>query len=131
MQELETTEQFLAVLDGFPTAFPAGERFAYCNGGFVVLALLAERASGIDFHDLVDERVLRPAGMVDSDFLRSDDLPGRAALGYVDERPSTNVFHLPVRRQRRRRHLHDDRGHAPVLGARCSPGRSCRRRRSP
>ena len=98
MQELETTEQFLAVLDGFPTKFPAGERFSYCNGGFVVLALLAERASGIDFHDLVDDRVLRPAGMVDSGFLRSDDLPGRAALGYVDGRPvATNVFHLPVR----------------------------------
>jgi CubicO group peptidase (beta-lactamase class C family) len=98
MQELETTEQFLAVLDGFPTAFRAGERFAYCNGGFVVLALLAERASGSDFHDLVRERVCAPAGMVDTDFLRSDDLPGRAALGYVTMggRWRTNVFHLPV-----------------------------------
>src|SRR4051794_8828326 len=98
MQELETTEQFLAVLGGFPTAFPADERFFYCNGGFVVLALLAERASGTDFHDLVRERVCAPAGMVDSDFLRSDDLPGRAALGYVTMggRWRTNVFHLPV-----------------------------------
>ncbi|WP_051274431.1 serine hydrolase [Cellulomonas sp. URHD0024] len=99
MQELATTEQFLAVLDGFPTAFPAGERFAYCNGGFLVLALLAERASGTGFHELVDDRVLRPAGMVDSGYLRSDELPGRAAVGYVrrDGRWRTNVFHLPVR----------------------------------
>lgn len=95
MQELETTEQFLAVLDGFPTAFPAGDRFQYCNGGYVVLALLAERASGTDFHDLVRDRVCRPAGLVDTDFLRSDDLPGRAAVGYV-ENGRTNVFHLPV-----------------------------------
>jgi len=29
--------------------FPAGERFAYNNGGYVLLALLAERASGLDF----------------------------------------------------------------------------------
>lgn len=99
MQELATTEQFLAVLDGFPTKFPADERFSYCNGGFVVLALLAERASGIDFHDLVSERVLAPAGMADSGFLRSDSLPGRAALGYVEMGGQwrTNVFHLPVR----------------------------------
>ena len=39
-----TTEDFLAVLDGYPTKFPAGERFAYCNGGYIVLALIAERA---------------------------------------------------------------------------------------
>ena len=24
-----------------------GERFAYCNGGYVVLALIAERATGV------------------------------------------------------------------------------------
>ncbi|MBO3103792.1 serine hydrolase domain-containing protein [Cellulomonas fengjieae] len=95
---LETTEQFLPVLDGFPTSFPAGERFAYCNSGFVVLALLAERASGVPFHDLVRERVCRPAGMVDTDFLRMDALPGRAAVGYVEMGGEwrTNALHMPV-----------------------------------
>jgi CubicO group peptidase (beta-lactamase class C family) len=98
VQELAVTEDFLAVLDGFPTAFPAGERFAYCNGGYVVLALIAERASGTPFHDLVRERVLVPAGMGDTEFLRSDELPGRAAIGYLsDDGPRTNVLHLPVR----------------------------------
>lgn len=98
VQELATTEQFLAVLDGFPTSFVAGERFFYCNGGYVVLALLAERASGVPFHDLVRQRVCAPAGLADTDFLRSDALPGRAALGYVemDGEWRTNVFHLPV-----------------------------------
>ena len=95
---LAETEDFLAVLDGYPTAFPAGERFAYCNGGYVVLALIAERASGTSFHDLVQERVLDPAGMADTAYLRSDELPGRAAVGYLsDDAPRTNVHHLPVR----------------------------------
>jgi CubicO group peptidase (beta-lactamase class C family) len=37
--------------------------------------------------------------MGDTDFLRSDELPGRAALGYLalDGVSRTNVFHLPVR----------------------------------
>ena len=96
MQDLLTTEDFLAVLDGFPTVFPAGERFAYTNGGYVVLALLAERASGVPYHDLVRDTVLAPAGMADSGFPRSDELPGRAATGYVSP-TRTNVFHLPVR----------------------------------
>jgi CubicO group peptidase (beta-lactamase class C family) len=99
VHRLATTEQFLPVLDGHPTKFPAGQQFSYCNGGFMVLALIAERVSGVQFHDLVDQRVCRPAGMVDTAFLRSDDLPGRAALGYldVDGVVRTNVFHIPVR----------------------------------
>ena len=97
VHELATTEQFLIVLGGHETAFPADTRFAYNNGGYVVLALLAERASGVDFHRLVRTLVCEPAGMVDTAFLRSDELPGRAALGYLSvDSPRTNVFHLPV-----------------------------------
>jgi CubicO group peptidase (beta-lactamase class C family) len=96
--ELTTTEAFLPLLDGHPTRFRAGERFEYCNGGFVVLALLAERAGGVGYHDLVRDRVLRPAGMTRTDFLRSDELPGDAAVGYLplDGVDRSNVFHLPV-----------------------------------
>jgi CubicO group peptidase (beta-lactamase class C family) len=99
VQHLATTEQYLAVLGGHPTKFQPDEQFSYCNGGYVVLALLAERAAGQPFHDLVRDRVCAPAGMADTAFLRSDDLPARAALGYVevDGAMRTNVFHLPVR----------------------------------
>ena len=40
-----------------------------------------------------------PAGMVDTAFLRSDELPGGVALGYLAPEPAlrTNVLHLPVR----------------------------------
>src|SRR6476619_4151824 len=98
VHELATTEAFLAALDGHPTAFPPGERFAYNNGDYVVLALIAERASGVPFHELVRRRVCEPAAMSDSDFFRSDELPARAALGYLTaDGLRTNVLHLPVR----------------------------------
>jgi CubicO group peptidase (beta-lactamase class C family) len=98
VHELATTEQYLAVLDGHETKFQPGEQFAYCNGGYVVLALIAERATGVPFHELVRERVCERARMVDTEFLRSDELPGRAALGYLTAYGSrTNVLHLPVR----------------------------------
>jgi CubicO group peptidase (beta-lactamase class C family) len=92
VHELATTEQYLAVLGGHPTAFPPGERFAYCNGGYVVLALISERASGVPFHDLVRQRVCGPASMTNTEFLRSDELSGDAAPGISrtmpeDERP--------------------------------------------
>jgi CubicO group peptidase (beta-lactamase class C family) len=99
VHELAVTEDYLVALDGQPPKFAPGERFAYCNGGYVVLALLAERASGVPFHELVVQRVCERAGMRDTAFLRSDELPGGVALGYleVDGVWRTNVFHLPVR----------------------------------
>lgn len=99
VQELVTTEQYMAVLDGFPQKFPPDERFSYCNGGYVVLAIVAERAGDTPFPDLVRQRVCEPAGMHATEFLRSDELPGDAALGYIemDGAWRTNLFHLPVR----------------------------------
>lgn len=98
VSSLAETEAFLPALDGFPQKFPPGERFAYCNGGYMVLALIAERVSGRGFHELVKTEVCDRAGLTDSAFLRSDDLPGDAALGYLDEEGNrTNVLHLPVR----------------------------------
>ena len=99
VHELVTTEQYLAMLDGHPAKFTPDERFSYCNGGYVVLALIAERVSGVPFHELVRQRVAVPAGMPDTEFLRSDELPGRTAMGYlpIDGVSRTNVFHLPVR----------------------------------
>jgi CubicO group peptidase (beta-lactamase class C family) len=98
VHELGSTEKYLRVLGGLETKFPPDERFSYSNGGYVVLALLAERASGTPFYELVVQHVCECAGMVDTGFLRSDELPGRAALGYLaEDGPRTNVFHLPVR----------------------------------
>ena len=98
VHELVTTEDYLAVLDGHPTKFAAGTGFSYSNGGFVLLALLAERATGVPFHDLLYERVCERAGMPATEFLRSDQLPAGAAVGYLDaDGLRANVLHLPVR----------------------------------
>jgi CubicO group peptidase (beta-lactamase class C family) len=92
---LDSAESYLPALDGFAPKFAAGSRFSYCNSGYAVLALIAGRAAGRPFATLIDDRVLTPAGMADTAFLRSDALPGRAAIGYLDD-GRTNVFALPV-----------------------------------
>ena len=99
VHRLAETEAFLAELDGYPAKFPAGTDFSYCNGGYVVLALIAERVTGTGYHELVDELVCRPAGLADTAFLRSDQLPARTATGYLlrDGQWRSNVLHLPVR----------------------------------
>ncbi len=109
---LGRTEGYVRALDGYPTKFPPGERFSYCNSGYVVLALMAERATGRAFAELVAERVCESARMIDTAFSRSDEPDGRTALGYLDDDLDdsgeagpeglranglrTNVMHLPV-----------------------------------
>ena len=61
-----------------------------------MLSIAIEAASGRSYFDLVQERVLDPAGMTDTGFVRSDRLPPGAAIGYLEDGRS-NVLHLPVR----------------------------------
>jgi CubicO group peptidase (beta-lactamase class C family) len=98
VHQLDRTAAYLPILAGRPAKFAAGDRFPYCNSGYVVLALIAERVSGQSFRSLIEERVCAPAGIHDTAFLRSDTLPGQAAVGYLDasSESRTNVFHLPV-----------------------------------
>ena len=119
VHRLATTEDYLQVLDGHPQVSAPGERFAYNSGGFVVLALLAERAAGAPFPDLVDELVARPA-VADRDRIpalrraaarRRDRVSARH--GTSDERAAPAC---PWQRGRRR--LPDRRRRLPPLGRR-------------
>ncbi len=95
---LDVTSGFLPLLDGHPQAFPPGDRFAYCNGGYLVLALLIERVSGNDYHTFLQTEVFDRAGLAVTSYLRSDELPADAAVGYLDaDGNRSNVLHLPVR----------------------------------
>jgi CubicO group peptidase (beta-lactamase class C family) len=97
VHELDCTEAYLPMLDGHPQMSAPGSVFAYNNGGFVLLALLAERAAGQRFETLVDELVCAPAGLVSTGFVRADALPTGVATGYLDaDGFRTNSLHLPV-----------------------------------
>ncbi len=98
VHRLACPADFLLVLGGRPAKFQPGTRFAYCNSGYVLLALVIEAVSGRSYYDVVQERVCAPAGMHATAFLRLDALPGSAAIGYLPKRGwRTNHLHLPVR----------------------------------
>ena len=94
---LTTAEAFLPMLEGIGQTTAPGERFDYSNAGFILLALILERTVGEPFHAIIDRFVFRPAGMTDTGYLRLDDLPADAALGYLGEAGNrVNTLHLPV-----------------------------------
>ena len=97
VHRLDSVEAYLEVLGGAPQVFEPGERFAYNNSGYVVLALAAQRAAGLPLAELVRDRVTAPAALVDTGFERNDALPGGVAVGYLDDEGlRTNTLHLPV-----------------------------------
>jgi CubicO group peptidase (beta-lactamase class C family) len=97
VHELDGTEAYVPMLDGHRQVSEPGAVFAYNNGGFVLLALLAERAAGQRFETLVDELVCAPAGLASTGFVRADALPPGVATGYLDaDGFRTNSMHLPA-----------------------------------
>jgi len=97
VHQLAGSEDYLVELHGHPQTSPPGACFAYNNGGYVLLALVAERAVGKPFHELVDQHVCQPAGLSATGFVRGDQLDETVAVGYLEaEGLRTNVYHLPV-----------------------------------
>jgi CubicO group peptidase (beta-lactamase class C family) len=96
VHRLAQPTDFLPALDGFPQRSAPGTTFAYNNGAYVMLSIAAEMATGRSYYDLVQERVLDPAGMAATGFYRSDRLPAGTALGYLTDGRS-NVLNVPVR----------------------------------
>jgi CubicO group peptidase (beta-lactamase class C family) len=96
VHQLVAPRDYLPLLDGHPQRTAPGSRFAYNNGGYVMLSIAVEMATGRSFYDLVQARVVDPAAMADTEFARSDRLPAGAAIGYLADGRS-NILHLPVR----------------------------------
>jgi CubicO group peptidase (beta-lactamase class C family) len=88
----------IALLDNRPMTDRPGARFAYNNGGYALLALLAERATGTSFYELLDRLVCQPARQQSTGVLRTDALPGDTAVGYLHrDGLQVNTLHVPVR----------------------------------
>lgn len=72
---------------------PVGQRFEYSNLNYVLLAAVVQAAAGRSWHELMQERVLRPLAMthshVDHDAARRD---GMTALHQI-------VFGIPIARE--------------------------------
>ena len=90
-QDLARTVDYLLVLGGRPQKFPPDHGFSYCNGGYVLLALMCERVTGTDFPDLVRTHVTNRANLGSTAFLDVNHLPPDTAVGYLaDGRPNTD-----------------------------------------
>lgn len=68
------------------THFAPGSKFRYSNGAFVLLGLIVEKVSGMDFRQFLQQNIFTPLGMKHTVFYHRDDHTDRArrAYGYSD-----------------------------------------------
>jgi len=78
--------------------FLPGERFSYCNSGFILLAAIISQISGVSYKEFIEENIFEPIGMKNSGFFALNKLPRNTALGYIEEKKGwrTNVYNLPI-----------------------------------
>ncbi len=77
----EPEELIALVLDKKPL-FPVGQGFRYTDAGYLVLGRLIEAASGRDYYELLEERIIEPLRLDQVRPARESALPG-IAPGYT------------------------------------------------
>lgn len=98
MYNITSPKNFLPLFHNKPMKFKPGTRFSYSNSGYIVLGLIIEKISGLDFITYVQDRIFNICEMNDSGYFRMDQLPEHTATGYVgnDDYWKTNIYSIPV-----------------------------------
>jgi CubicO group peptidase (beta-lactamase class C family) len=100
MYHIRSLKDFLPLFQDQPMKFKVGERFHYNNAGYILLGLIVEQASKLNFSDYIQKHLFDKAGMGESGYFEQDALPANTALGYIDHPDGTwktNIYSLPAK----------------------------------
>ena len=83
--KIRTLQDYLPLFADLPLEFEPGKGNRYSNGGYVVLGVIIEKLSGVDYYTYVRENIFKPCGLLNTDsFARDADVPN-LARGYTLE----------------------------------------------
>jgi CubicO group peptidase (beta-lactamase class C family) len=98
-EKLKNIRDYFALFADKPLEFQPGTNRRYSNGGYVVLGVIIEQVSGMDYYSYVREHIFKPAGMAETESFEKDvQIPNRA-IGYTRDGKSMkqNYETLPGR----------------------------------
>jgi D-alanyl-D-alanine carboxypeptidase len=98
-EKILTLADYLPLFADRPLEFEPGKGNRYSNGGYIVLGLIIEKVTGLDYYAYIRDNIFKPAGMTDSDWIPKAAEASNRALGYVRDGSSwkTNYDTLPGR----------------------------------
>lgn len=79
-----TEEEFLRQVFSSKLISPVGEEFNYSNMGYSLLALIIEKASGMDYETFLNVEIFKPSKMHHTGYVIPDWKKNEVANGYVD-----------------------------------------------
>lgn len=82
-EKIRTLRDYLPFFADQPLAFEPGKSNKYSNGGYIVLGLIIEKVSGVDYYAYVRENIFKPCGMTDTDAFPRDAGTPNLARGYT------------------------------------------------
>src|SRR5262245_50709006 len=65
---LKGPKDYLAVFPDGAMKFAPGERFAYSNGGYILLGVVIEELTGLKYQDFVEQAIFQAIGMTQSGY---------------------------------------------------------------
>lgn len=81
--------------------YPRGERFQYNNTGYVLLAMILEQVTGMEFDAYLWQHVFAVCGMADTGYYELDRLPAKCAANYIYDAASdsyrTNIYSVDAK----------------------------------
>jgi Beta-lactamase class C and other penicillin binding proteins len=86
-----TPQELLGYSFKHPVLFPPGQKFSYCNTNLILLGLVVEKISGAPLGQYIQNNILTPAGLNQTDFPVDAAFPSPHAQGYTDQTASGNV----------------------------------------
>ncbi len=78
-----------------PMMYPKGEKFQYNNSGYVLLAMMIEKVTGMYFDQYLKENIFDRCGMKATGYYELDKLPARCANNYIFC-PDTNEYRTNI-----------------------------------
>lgn len=94
--KLRALRDYLPLFASAPLAFKPGSEVMYSNGGYIVLGLIVERASGEDYYTYVRRHIFEPAGMTHTGFVPLHEPLENRAEGYTRGMAPAITWNLPL-----------------------------------
>lgn len=79
--ERHTPQEILQIVKGYKLKFPVGEKWSYSNTNYLILGLIIEIISGMNYHQYVKNYIFFPAKMNNSGFI--DEEQNSVANNYI------------------------------------------------
>lgn len=101
-ESFRSLEDYLPMFVDKPLHFEPGTSRRYSNGGYILLGLIIEKVSGMNYYEYVKENIFLPAGMTESGWPLAHEAGTNTATGYTrprgsdaSRRPNTDM--MPAR----------------------------------